>query len=78
MKAALPAARAAYKHKSSQTANMREFWVEVGKIIELHEKFPPAAKPVADVYKFYEVGRIYYHAKKHGMRSALMLKLTTP
>jgi hypothetical protein len=78
MKAALPAARAAYKHKSTKTYNMREFWMEVGDLIKFHEKLPPAAQPVPAIYKFYEAGRIYYHAKKHGLQSAMMLKLTSP
>lgn len=77
MKASLPAARLVYKHNFEHDINMREFWVKVRNHIKLHENFPSMPKPAPAVYKFYEAGRIYYHAKKYGLRSAMMLKLST-
>ena len=76
VKAAYPAARQSFISMTSDHANMRQFWLEVAKEIAFAAELPPEIRPVKPLYDFYMAGFIYYHAKKHGLQSAMMLKLS--
>lgn len=75
LKAAYPAARQTFASMTSDKANMRQFWVEAMAAMKFNEAVPGGFLH-EDLVKFIEAGRIYYHAKDHGLQSAMMLKLS--
>lgn len=81
LKAAYPAARQSYASNLSANHNMRQFWKDVQfylkwystrQIIDRHA-YP---EPHSSIVRFYQAGEIYYHAKQHGIESAVLLKLS--
>lgn len=76
MKAAYPGACDKFAFINSDRANMRQSWVQVCEVIKLHEALPGKGFVHPDVIRFHQAGIVYYHAKKHGLKSAAMLKLT--
>jgi hypothetical protein len=57
--------------------NMRQAWEETASTLEAFIVAGADATKVipSPLLQFYREGEIYYHAKKHGMASAMMLKL---
>jgi hypothetical protein len=75
MKAAYPAARSSYASMTSDRANMRELWVEIGRVVDLNDQLPGDGGLHPSILRFHRAGQLYYHAKKHGVRSAMMMRL---
>ena len=57
---------------------MRQAWEDTAKsVIPLLGAGLPAIQVLnSDLINFYLEGEIYYHAKKHGLQSAMLLKLS--
>lgn len=57
--------------------NMRQAWEDTAKTVRplLKAGLPELEVLNSDLVNFYREGEIYYHAKEHGMKSAMMLKL---
>lgn len=75
MKAAYPDARR-WLFTDSDRASMRQFWDHVDSIIEIHNEQPSGGIIRPDIVRFHRAGLIYYHAKKHGVKSAMLWKLS--
>ena len=57
--------------------NMRQAWVENAKVIgPLLATENLTWTPDGRLVDFHREGEIYYHAKEHGLQSAMMLKLS--
>lgn len=58
--------------ESSKNRNMRQFWVKVNYTLS---KTNWNSRVDPNLHRFNQLGLIYYHAKKHGMQSAMLLRL---
>lgn len=58
--------------------NMRQAWEDTAKTVcPLLKAGMPALEVLnSDLIQFYREGEIYYHAKNHGIKSAMLLKLS--
>lgn len=58
--------------------NMRQAWEDSAKTVVplLKAGLPEIEVLNSDLIVFYREGEIYYHAKKHGIQSAMLLKLS--
>lgn len=55
--------------------NMRQAWEKNRELIEPFLESSDLMKFPAHMINFHRAGEIYYHAKEHGLKSAMFLKL---
>ena len=59
--------------------NMREAWEENARVIKAARLALIDLDSLGSAFvTFHREGEIYYHAKKHGIQSAMLLKLSRP
>ena len=78
LKATYELVKHSYSSTQTDNANMREFWIDVAAFLNTRAVQDGIAIVHESIINFHRAGELYYHAKKHGLQSAMLLKLSRP